>query len=65
MEHDESFQLTNRSKGLANADVDDLQYGEANGTGHRRQARAFTGIQTLDVSITFRTHCQPLPNLTS
>ena len=45
------MELTNQPKGSANADVDDLQYHDENGT----QRRGITGIQALDVSTQSKT----------
>jgi hypothetical protein len=50
MEHVNNVELTNRSKGSANAKEHDLPYKDENGTGHSREARGITGIQALDVS---------------
>ena len=43
------MELSNRSKGSANANVDDEQYKDENGIWPNREARGLTGIQALDV----------------
>ena len=43
------MELSNRSKGSAKANVDDVQYKDEHGTWPNREARGLIGIQALDV----------------
>ncbi len=52
MEDPESIEFTNRSKGSANTNIKNVQL-----SGH--EARGFTSLQTLDVSLPSETYCQP------
>ena len=56
MENVNNMELTNRSKGSAVVNVDDLQHHDKDGTQRSQGPRGITGIQALDVSTQIQNH---------